>query len=468
METLTRPSSRVLAGNCRVRDRELSFLAPREVLARPEVRWFSSRKRVVGFSQSIFLRPNSIHPVSVSSLSSSSETQKQLLDEATQIQDTKTARVKFQLRKKCAFGEQFYIVGDDPVLGSWDPIKAVPLDWSEGHIWTVEMDVPNGKLIQFKFILKERTGKFLWQPDPDRILQTRETKNMISVSEDWDDAELQILIEEEPSSNVEKPQRKSDKEVVAENLTQPRALMADVNEEPVTNDTATNHEVKPATEKPISIVAENISDPVKEPWEHMNEKVSGAENPAYDECKPILISDKDVDAEDSILGSNRRAVTLKRKEGITEEGNLVSSEGEPVLVPGLTSLMSTFAGKETLSEIETDIGAKASPSADKDKEQNVPEQGVKKDSNYEPLHLNNLNEIVFNNEGLPDNQGAEKVHITEEQDQANLKPPENNVLPITEEQDQANSSPAEDNLLENDIQWGRRTLQKLLSGFGFI
>lgn len=47
--------------------------------------------------------------------------------------------VKFQLQKECLFGEQFFLVGDDPMLGLWDPTSAIPLDWSDEHIWTVEI-----------------------------------------------------------------------------------------------------------------------------------------------------------------------------------------------------------------------------------------------------------------------------------------------------------------------------------------
>ncbi|KAG5553194.1 hypothetical protein RHGRI_011154 [Rhododendron griersonianum] len=116
---------------------------------------------------------------------------------------SKTVHVKFQLQKECAFGEKFHIVGDDPSLGSWDPSSAIPLDWSEGHIWTAELEIPVGKSIQYKFILKGSTGHILWQPGPDRILRKWDTNNKISVSEDWENPQFQMLIEEEPKSNGE-------------------------------------------------------------------------------------------------------------------------------------------------------------------------------------------------------------------------------------------------------------------------
>lgn len=53
--------------------------------------------------------------------------------------ESKTVRVKFQLQRACSFGQQFHIVGDDPMFGLWEPSDAVPLTWSDDHIWTAEL-----------------------------------------------------------------------------------------------------------------------------------------------------------------------------------------------------------------------------------------------------------------------------------------------------------------------------------------
>lgn len=50
---------------------------------------------------------------------------------------SRSVRVKFQLEEECQFGDRFHIVGDDPVLGSWNPTEAIPFNWSEGHIWSL-------------------------------------------------------------------------------------------------------------------------------------------------------------------------------------------------------------------------------------------------------------------------------------------------------------------------------------------
>ncbi|XP_021715511.1 uncharacterized protein LOC110683445 isoform X1 [Chenopodium quinoa] len=49
----------------------------------------------------------------------------------------KSVCVKFPVEKECQFGDQILIVGDDPILGSWNPSEAIPFNWSEGHIWSL-------------------------------------------------------------------------------------------------------------------------------------------------------------------------------------------------------------------------------------------------------------------------------------------------------------------------------------------
>lgn len=65
---------------------------------------------------------------------------------------TKTMHVKFQLQKECSFGQQFLIVGDDPMLGLWDPSSAIPMDWSDGNVWSVELVSINPTKNQFCFV----------------------------------------------------------------------------------------------------------------------------------------------------------------------------------------------------------------------------------------------------------------------------------------------------------------------------
>ncbi|CAN1142313.1 hypothetical protein LINPERHAP2_LOCUS13019 [Linum perenne] len=59
------------------------------------------------------------------------------------------------------------------------------------------MDMPVGETIKYKFILKAIGGKLLWQPNPDRVLETWGTTNTIVVVEDWEDPQVQKIVDEE-------------------------------------------------------------------------------------------------------------------------------------------------------------------------------------------------------------------------------------------------------------------------------
>ncbi|RLN03400.1 uncharacterized protein C2845_PM13G13870 [Panicum miliaceum] len=121
-------------------------------------------------------------------------------DEIAPVPGGKTVRVKFVLKKQCAFGQQFLVVGDAPALGQWDPSKATALDWSEDHVWTAKTDLPANKLIEFKFLLRDASGHVCWQHGANRTLETTETTNILVVYEDWDHAMKQKVSEEEELS----------------------------------------------------------------------------------------------------------------------------------------------------------------------------------------------------------------------------------------------------------------------------
>ncbi|XP_049408215.1 uncharacterized protein LOC125871626 [Solanum stenotomum] len=248
-----------------------------------------------------------IHPIFCAS-----DSQIHIQSEETETTDTNQSepvRVKFQLNKECSFGQHFYLVGDDPMLGLWDPSNAVPLEWSEGHVWNVELDIPSGKTISYKFIMTVDDETIFWQQGPDRFIQTWETKKTITVSEDWDNAELQTIVEEEPGAE----QFAVGPEIlIAENLVPPSAvdIEDDVNEEKTT--------------EVLAIVAENITE--------VNEDVNTGRN-------------EDTTMEAKAIGKNMVA-SIDGVLSSKNESILVADERVPVLVPGLTQVLT--------SEVHTD------------------------------------------------------------------------------------------------------------------
>lgn len=50
--------------------------------------------------------------------------------------------VKFVIPYHCRFGQHLCIVGSVDKLGKWDVAKGLALNWSEGDVWRVEVDLP--------------------------------------------------------------------------------------------------------------------------------------------------------------------------------------------------------------------------------------------------------------------------------------------------------------------------------------
>ncbi|KAK4759413.1 hypothetical protein SAY87_022544 [Trapa incisa] len=204
-----------------------------------------------------------------------SETTERGTDEEADL--PKAVHVRFQLKKVCQFGEHILLVGNDPILGSWDPSGAIPMNWSDGNLWTLDLDIPIRRQIGFKFILMGSTGIIQWQPCPDRVLETWETDKAITVYEDWEDAALQRITEEELLKDSSgKLNEKWETLIVADNLSIPmeQAIHKCENGSALSHGVAAPAEVSlenPLNELPVadmkpllqnksmSIVAENIA-----------------------------------------------------------------------------------------------------------------------------------------------------------------------------------------------------------------
>lgn len=165
-------------------------------------------------------------------------------------------------------------------------------------------DIPVGKSIQYKFILKGSTGNIVWQPGPDRILQTWDTNNKISVSEDWENPQLQMLIEEEPTSDGE-PQSTINSEILI------------IGESSAAADSA-------------------ISNPTMKPLQ---------------DKRMDILSEQDIGVGENGFGNNGRAVNSESFAGTKDGEKLVSYDGDPVLVLGLTPLLTLDAEETSPAEV---------------------------------------------------------------------------------------------------------------------
>lgn len=198
----------------------------------------------------------------------------------------------------------------------------------------------------------------MWQPGPDRILHTWATENIITVIEDWEDAELQKIIEGPIFVGNEETVINSDTLISVGLATEP---MSDIKKEskitvtsvlPVEKPTAgakkkfvVADSIPQSQEKPTTVIAGNIA--------YLKEKDSLAnadELPIKIASSPQATLDKDVLIEGKMLADKGRAGPIKTP-AITDIKRLISHEEGPVLVPGLTPL-STIPTKETNQDSE--------------------------------------------------------------------------------------------------------------------
>jgi hypothetical protein len=78
--------------------------------------------------------------------------------------------VKFSIKYQTQPGQNIYIFGSIPELGSWHD-NVFKLKWSEGHIWKGTLKLSNAtRFFNYKFVCLSDDQRFKrWEEGPDRI-----------------------------------------------------------------------------------------------------------------------------------------------------------------------------------------------------------------------------------------------------------------------------------------------------------
>ncbi len=91
----------------------------------------------------------------------------------------RTVRIKVRAPQLRA-NERLAIIGDDPVLGAWEAVKAVPMAEHGYHEWVASIDVSKlrGRRLVFKFVVldAERDVTPMWESSPNRTVDLPEMK----------------------------------------------------------------------------------------------------------------------------------------------------------------------------------------------------------------------------------------------------------------------------------------------------
>ncbi|XP_038906171.1 uncharacterized protein LOC120092050 [Benincasa hispida] len=394
-------------------------------------------------------------------------------NDAVENQETnqsKTVRVKFQLQKECTFGEHFFVVGDDPIFGSWDVSSAIPLNWADGHQWAAEVEIPVGKTIQFKFILQGTTGNVVWQPGPDRTFEPWETSNTIIVSEDWDSAESRIRSEEKIVNQEEDSSIAQEKLVIKENLTYP-------NEELIPNTNKDSIAEKPSVE---SIDGSNIS-ASEENGSNISASEENASNVSLSEDNPSSISGSKENARVLVaenISSPKESFILNTSNKAVSEVHS-NSNGETTI----TSESDTKITEEILENDEKDDGVNYGvqesfvnkgvpilvpglPPTPTTSNQYAPPNEVKDDGSIDGINDTNdrtlPENIQKNQKPDPDVMAGQEMEVKSSYEEIRQED-DTNIIENRSDLQEINKD-----IVQNDITWGHKTLKKFLSSLRLL
>lgn len=76
----------------------------------------------------------------------------------------------FRANATTTWGESVFVVGSIPALGGWDTSKAIRLSSAAYPDWAVEVALPAGVAIEYKYIRKSADGRVTWESGANRTV----------------------------------------------------------------------------------------------------------------------------------------------------------------------------------------------------------------------------------------------------------------------------------------------------------
>ncbi|MFE0464337.1 carbohydrate-binding module family 20 domain-containing protein [Kitasatospora sp. NPDC058965] len=78
----------------------------------------------------------------------------------------------FTVQQNTSWGQNVYLVGSIPALGSWNPAQAVPLSSFHYPSWNGAVTLPANTYVEYKYILKNSDGSVTWEPGNNHSVTT--------------------------------------------------------------------------------------------------------------------------------------------------------------------------------------------------------------------------------------------------------------------------------------------------------
>ena len=69
----------------------------------------------------------------------------------------------FAVNATTSLGQNIFVVGDHPSLGSWNPAAAIALSSATYPTWKGSVSLPTGTAFQYKYLRKDSGGAVTWE-----------------------------------------------------------------------------------------------------------------------------------------------------------------------------------------------------------------------------------------------------------------------------------------------------------------
>ncbi|WP_258314430.1 carbohydrate-binding module family 20 domain-containing protein [Streptomyces sp. Act143] len=86
----------------------------------------------------------------------------------------------FNVTAYTQWGQQVYVTGNRPELGSWNPDQAVPLSSAAYPTWSATVILPADTALEYKYIIKAVNTPVVWESGPNRTTVTPPTGTYIT------------------------------------------------------------------------------------------------------------------------------------------------------------------------------------------------------------------------------------------------------------------------------------------------
>ena len=83
-------------------------------------------------------------------------------------------KLSFKIDYRTLWGQVLYVAGSVKEFGEWDPAHALPMKSNVFGEWETECQFHSGIILEYKYLIKDEGGNFIWEGGKNRTLDTRE------------------------------------------------------------------------------------------------------------------------------------------------------------------------------------------------------------------------------------------------------------------------------------------------------